>query len=75
MSRIKAAFKGDHKALIAYITVGYPDIDATPWISLWISEEPDTPYGCAAELPVQPTSAPGVEFARETAWSTLKALY
>ena len=32
MSRITAVFKGGHKALIAYITVGYPDIDATPGI-------------------------------------------
>ncbi len=29
MSRITSAFEQDHKALIPYITVGYPDIEAT----------------------------------------------
>lgn len=29
MSRIKDVFKGGRKALIPYVTVGYPDIDAT----------------------------------------------
>jgi len=29
MSQIAAAFKPEHKALIAYLTVGYPDLEAT----------------------------------------------
>ncbi|HEY50600.1 MAG TPA: tryptophan synthase subunit alpha [Dehalococcoidia bacterium] len=29
MSQIAAVFKPDHKAFIAYLTVGYPDLDAT----------------------------------------------
>jgi tryptophan synthase alpha chain len=29
MSQIAAAFKSDYKALIAYLTVGYPDLEAT----------------------------------------------
>lgn len=29
MSQIAAIFKPDHKAFIAYLTVGYPDLDAT----------------------------------------------
>jgi tryptophan synthase alpha chain len=33
MSRITDVFKGGHKALIAYITAGYPDIKATPEIA------------------------------------------
>jgi tryptophan synthase alpha chain len=33
MSRITSIFKQGHKALIAYITVGYPDIEATPKIA------------------------------------------
>ena len=32
MSNISSVFKPGHKALIAYITVGYPDIEATPTI-------------------------------------------
>jgi tryptophan synthase alpha chain len=30
MSRITSVFRGGHKALIGYITAGYPDIKATP---------------------------------------------
>ncbi len=30
MSRIDGAFSGNRKALIGYVTVGYPDIEATP---------------------------------------------
>ncbi len=33
MSRIASVFQSDHKALIAYITVGYPDIEATEKIA------------------------------------------
>lgn len=33
MSRISSVFKPGHKTLIAYITVGYPDIRATPKIA------------------------------------------
>jgi tryptophan synthase alpha chain len=33
MSQITSVFKPGHKALIAYITVGYPDIEATPKIA------------------------------------------
>jgi tryptophan synthase alpha chain len=33
MSQITTVFKAGHKALIAYITVGYPDIKATPEIA------------------------------------------
>ncbi|MFC1941954.1 tryptophan synthase subunit alpha [Chloroflexota bacterium] len=33
MTRITSIFKPDYKALIAYITVGYPDIEATPRIA------------------------------------------
>ncbi|MDO8577896.1 MAG: tryptophan synthase subunit alpha, partial [Dehalococcoidales bacterium] len=29
MSRIASAFKPRRKALIGYVTVGYPDVDAT----------------------------------------------
>ncbi|MCJ7425748.1 MAG: tryptophan synthase subunit alpha, partial [Dehalococcoidales bacterium] len=29
MSRIKTIFRAGHKALIAYVTVGYPSIEAT----------------------------------------------
>jgi tryptophan synthase alpha chain len=38
MSRITDVFKGGHKALIAYITVGYPDIKATPEIAQLLVE-------------------------------------
>jgi len=33
MSQITSVFKPGHKALIAYITVGYPDIESTPKIA------------------------------------------
>lgn len=33
MSQIESAFRPGHKALIAYITVGYPDIKSTPEIA------------------------------------------
>jgi tryptophan synthase alpha chain len=33
MNRIEAVFKPDYKALIGYITVGYPDIESTPEIA------------------------------------------
>jgi tryptophan synthase alpha chain len=32
MSRISAVFNNRHKALIGYVTAGYPDIEATPGI-------------------------------------------
>jgi tryptophan synthase alpha chain len=32
MSRIESVFKNGHKALIGYVTAGYPDINATPRI-------------------------------------------
>jgi tryptophan synthase alpha chain len=38
MSRITSVFKGGHKALISYITVGYPDIKATPEIARVLAE-------------------------------------
>jgi tryptophan synthase alpha chain len=38
MSRITSVFKGEHKALISYITVGYPDIKATPEIARLLAE-------------------------------------
>jgi tryptophan synthase alpha chain len=38
MSRITDVFKGGHKALIAYITVGYPNIKATPEIAQLLAE-------------------------------------
>ena len=38
MSRITEVFKGGHKALIAYITAGYPDIKATPEIAKALAE-------------------------------------
>jgi tryptophan synthase alpha chain len=34
MSQITSVFRPGHKALIAYITVGYPDINATPEIAV-----------------------------------------
>jgi tryptophan synthase alpha chain len=38
MSRIASIFKPGHKALIAYITAGYPDIEATPRIAAILAE-------------------------------------
>jgi tryptophan synthase alpha chain len=38
MSRIESVFKKGRKALIAYITVGYPSIEATPKIALALAE-------------------------------------
>jgi tryptophan synthase alpha chain len=38
MSRITSVFKTGHKALISYITVGYPDIKATPEIARRLAE-------------------------------------
>ncbi len=38
MSRISTAFKPGHKALIAYITVGYPDIESTSGIAAALAE-------------------------------------
>jgi tryptophan synthase alpha chain len=38
MSQITSVFKGGHKALIAYITAGYPDIKATPKIAKALAE-------------------------------------
>jgi tryptophan synthase alpha chain len=38
MSQIAAVFKPGYKALIAYITVGYPDIEATPQIAATLAE-------------------------------------
>jgi len=38
MSRITSAFKPGHKALIAYITVGYPDIETTLEIAVALAE-------------------------------------
>jgi tryptophan synthase alpha chain len=38
MSQITEIFKGRHKALVAYITVGYPDINATPHIAQALAE-------------------------------------
>jgi tryptophan synthase alpha chain len=38
MSRISKVFERGHKALIGYITVGYPDIDATPVIAKALAE-------------------------------------
>ena len=38
MSRIASVFKPGHKALIAYITVGYPDIEATLKIAAALAE-------------------------------------
>ncbi len=38
MSRIGSVFKPGHKALIAYITAGYPDIEATPKIAAVLAE-------------------------------------
>jgi tryptophan synthase alpha chain len=38
MSQIMSVFKGGHKALIAYITAGYPDIKATPEIARALAE-------------------------------------
>jgi tryptophan synthase alpha chain len=38
MSQITEIFKGRHKALVAYITVGYPDIKATPHIAQALAE-------------------------------------
>jgi tryptophan synthase alpha chain len=41
MSRISSVFKPGHKALIAYIMAGYPDIKATTKIAFAVAE-----YGC-----------------------------
>lgn len=38
MSRIESVFKKGHKALIGYITAGYPDISATPRIVKALAE-------------------------------------
>lgn len=38
MSQIASVFKPDYKALIPYITVGYPDIEATPKIAYTLAE-------------------------------------
>ena len=38
MSRISAAFRPGHKALIGYITAGYPDIRSTPRIAAALAE-------------------------------------
>ncbi len=38
MSRIQSVFKPGHKALIAYITVGYPDIESTAEIAVALAE-------------------------------------
>jgi tryptophan synthase alpha chain len=38
MSQIMQVFKGEHKALVAYITVGYPDINATLEIAPILAE-------------------------------------
>jgi tryptophan synthase alpha chain len=38
MSNIQSAFKKGHKALIGYITAGYPDIKATPRIAAALAE-------------------------------------
>jgi tryptophan synthase alpha chain len=38
MSRIEAVFKPGHKALIGYITAGYPDMEATPRIAAALAE-------------------------------------
>jgi tryptophan synthase alpha chain len=38
MSRITSSFKPGRKALIAYITVGYPDIETTPDIAVALAE-------------------------------------
>jgi tryptophan synthase alpha chain len=38
MSRIESVFKKGHKALIGYITSGYPDIEATPHIAAALAE-------------------------------------
>jgi tryptophan synthase alpha chain len=38
MSHIESAFKKGHKALIGYITAGYPDIKATPRIAAALAE-------------------------------------
>ena len=38
MSQITSVFKPGYKALIAYITVGYPDIEATPKIAATLAD-------------------------------------
>lgn len=38
MSQITTVFKAGYKALIAYITVGYPDIEDTPGIAVALAE-------------------------------------
>ena len=38
MSQITSVFKPGHKALIAYITAGYPDIETTPEIAVALAE-------------------------------------
>ena len=38
MSQISSVFKPGYKALIAYITVGYPDIEATPEIAATLAD-------------------------------------
>ena len=39
MSRITSVFRPDHKALIAYLTVGYPDIETTCEVASILSNE------------------------------------
>jgi len=39
MSRITSVFRPDHKALIAYLTVGYPDIETTRQVASVLSNE------------------------------------
>jgi tryptophan synthase alpha subunit len=38
MNPINSVFKPDHKALIAYVTAGYPDAKATVDIALALAE-------------------------------------
>ncbi len=38
MSHISSVFRPGHKVLVAYITAGYPDIDATPKIAAALAE-------------------------------------
>jgi tryptophan synthase alpha chain len=38
MNRIETVFKPDYKALIGYITVGYPDMESTPEIAAALAE-------------------------------------
>lgn len=38
MSRIESVFNHGHKALIGYITIGYPDIETTPRLAVALAE-------------------------------------